>query len=88
MAQALTDTAAPNTATPEAVGSVKINSNRALPTEGQAMPHILPVNPDSDVTPEASFGGSDGNSEYIELTGNFPAILAITPDLIGHAREL
>ena len=65
-AQALTDTAAPNTAIPTAVGSRKTNLNRARPMGGQAAPPRLPAESNSDVTFSASFGGSDGDSEYVE----------------------
>ena len=64
--QAFTETDAPDTATPEAIGSGKINSNHAQPTEGQAAKPSLPANPDSDVTLLASFGGSKSDSEYVE----------------------
>ena len=36
----------------------------------------------------ASFGGNDGDSDYIELAKNSPTSPANTPDLAGHIREL
>ena len=47
-----------------------------------------PADPDSDVTSAASFGWSDGNSEYVELTKKSPLSSAKTPDLAGHTSEL
>ena len=86
--QALTDTATPDTARPVAIISGKRNSNLARPEEGQAASPRLPANPDSNVTSAASFGESDGNSEYVESAGNVPTSSAITLDLAGHIREL
>ena len=74
----------PDTATPAAVGSGKRNPNRARTTEGQATSPRLHAEPDSDVTLAASFGGSGGDSEYVELARNFPTRFAITPYLAGH----
>ena len=64
VAHALTDTATHDTATPAAIGSVKINLNRARPTEGPSTTHILPYNPDGYIMLAASSGCSDGKSEY------------------------
>ena len=36
----------------------------------------------------ASFGGSDGDSDYVELAENQPMIPANTLDLMGHISEL
>ena len=36
----------------------------------------------------ASFGGSDGDSEYVESTGKLPTSSVITPDLARHIREM
>ena len=47
---AIKDTSAPDPATPEAVGSSKINSNRAKPKDGQTAPPSTPAGPDSDAT--------------------------------------
>ena len=37
---------------------------------------------------EASFGGSDGKSDYVESTENLPMSLSNTPGLKVHVREL
>ena len=87
VAQALTNTVAPETAAPEAIGSGKINSNHTWPTEGQNALLRSPTNPDSNITSAASLGGSDSDSEYVELTGKLPTSLAITPNLAGHTRN-
>ena len=60
-ANALTKTAASDTATLAAIGSGKINSNRSLPIEGPDATPRLPANPGGDITLEASSGGSYGN---------------------------
>ena len=52
------------------------------------MPPIPPANPNSDVMSEASFGESDGNSDYVESTKNSPMSSANTPDLDGYISEL
>ena len=85
---ALTETASPNPPTPAATGSGKINSNHARPTYGQIAPPSPPADPDSDVTSVASFGGSYGESDYVELAKNSPIISSKTPDLKGHTRKL
>ena len=84
----LTDTAAPDPATPVAGRSSKINSNRLRPTNGQTASPSLPVNLDSDVTLVASIGESDGDSDYVESAENSPTSPANTPDLGGHISEL
>ena len=61
-ANALTKTAASDTATLAAIGSGKINSNRSLPIEGPDATPRLPANPGGDVTLEASSGESYSNS--------------------------
>ena len=87
-ASALTETATPNPATPAAVGSGKINSNRARPTDIQTASPSLPGDPDRDVTLVASIGGSDNNSDYVKLAKNSPMSPSNTPDLVGHIRKL
>ena len=84
----LTKAAAPDPATPAAVGSGKRNSNRARPTDGQTASPSPPANLDSDVTSVASIGGSDGDSDYVELAENSPPSPANMPDLAGHIIEL
>ena len=79
----ITKTAAPDPVPLAAGGSGKINSNRALPTDGQTVSPSLPADPDSDVTSAASFGGSDGDSDYSKLSKNSPTIPADTLDLVG-----
>ena len=66
----------------------KRNSNHAQPTEFQNASPRPTADPDSDITSTASFGGSDGNFEYINSTENSPSILAIKPDLAGHTSKL
>ena len=85
--QALANTAAPDTATPEAVGSGKRDSNCARPKECKNVSPRLPADPDSDVTSADSFGGIDCDSQYVKLTKNSPTSLAVTPNLAGHIRE-
>ena len=68
----LTKTASPNPATLVVIRSGKINSNIARPMDGQKAPPSPPANPDSDVPLAASFGGNDGNSDYIELAKTHP----------------
>ena len=80
-APALTETAAPDPATPVAVGSGKINSNCAWPTDGQTVSPSPPADPDSDVMAVASIGGSDGKSDYVELAENSPTSPSNTLDL-------
>ena len=87
-APALTKTAAPDPATPAAVGSCKRNSNRARPTDGQTGSPSPPTDPDSDVLSVASIGGSDGDSDYVESAENSPTSPANTLDLAGHIIEL
>ena len=86
--QAPNKTATPDTATPAAVGISKRNSNHAQPTEGQAAPPRLSANPDSDITPSASFVESDDNSGYAKSNGNSPTSLAIMTDLEVQISEL
>ena len=84
---ALTKTAAPNPATPASVGSGKINSNCAQPTDGQtASPS--PANQDIDVTLVASIGESNGESDYVESDKSSPMIPANTTDFMGHISKL
>ena len=47
-----------------------------------------PANPDSDVMLAASFGGSEGNSEYFKFAENSPTSSDNTRDLEGHISEL
>ena len=56
--------------------------------EYRAVSPRLPVDPDSDVTSEASFGARDGDSEYVKSTGNLPMILNIAPYLTEHTSKL
>ena len=60
--QALAETAAPDTATPEVVRIGEINSNIEWPTEGQDASLRLSDDPASDVALEDIFGGSDSDS--------------------------
>ena len=83
-----TETVAPNPTTLSAVGSTKINSNHARPTDVQTASPSPPPDPDSDVISAASFGGSDGDSDYFESSKNSPTSPANTPDLAGHISEL
>ena len=84
----LADTSAPDTSTPAAVGSGKINSNCAQPTDGQIASHRLPTNPDSDFMSTASFGGNDSNYEYVKSAENLPSRSDNTLDLVGPIRKL
>ena len=81
-------TNAPDPDIPVAARSGKINSNCTRRTDGKIAPPSLPANPDSDVTPEAIFGGSDGNSDYVRSAKNSPTRLANKPNLEGHINEL
>ena len=56
--------------------------------DGQTASTILPAGPDSDVMSAASFGGSDGNSDYVKLAKNSPTSLANTTDLEGNISKL
>ena len=56
--------------------------------EDQAASPILLVDPDSDVMSTYRYGGSNGDSEYDESTGNLPMSSAIKPDIAGHTRKL
>ena len=84
----LTDTIAPDPSTPAAVGVNKRNSKCARPTDGQTTSTSPPANPASDVTSAVSFGGSDGNSDYVELSEKSPTSPANTLDLVGHIIKL
>ena len=86
--QALTETANPDTATPEAFEISKRNLNHVRPIDGQILSTSLPAEPDSDVISAASFEGSDGDSEYVELAKNSPTRSATTPDLKRHMSKL
>ena len=55
-ALALTETTTCNNATPEAIGSSKINSSYTQPTEGTSATPILPSDPEDDVMLAASSG--------------------------------
>ena len=88
VAQSLTNTFDHKTATPAAVGSRKINSNCAWPTDDQIMSPIPPGKTHSDVMSAASFWGSDGDSEYCESAKNSPSRLANIPDITGHIIKL
>ena len=56
--------------------------------DGQTASPSPPADPDSDVILAAIFGGSDGNSDYVELSKHSPSSLANMPDLVGHTRKL
>ena len=84
----LTNTAAPDPTTPAAVGSEKINPNRSQPTDGQTAPPSPPTDQYSEVILAASFGGSDGDSDYVKVTKNSPTSPRDTLDLAGHTSEL
>ena len=88
MPPALTKTADPDPDAPVAVGSGKINSNCAQPTDGQTASPSPPVDQDSDVTSVASIGESDDDSDYAELAKNSPTSSANTPDLVVHISKL
>ena len=47
-----------------------------------------PSDPDSDVTSMASFGGSDGNSKYVESTKKSPTSSSNTPYIAIDIRKL
>ena len=47
-----------------------------------------PANPTSNVMLAASFGGSDGDSDYVESDKNSPMSLASTSNLKRHISEL
>ena len=70
ISQSLTKTSAPDTAATAAVGSGKINSNHERPTDCQIASPSPPDDPESDAMLAASFGGSNGDSEYVESVGN------------------
>ena len=84
----LTKTAAPEYATPTAVGSAKNNSNSAGPTEGPAAIPILPTNSNSDVMSMASSEYSDIDSYYVKLRKTLPMRSANTPELTGLIQKL
>ena len=56
--------------------------------DGKTAPPSPTAIPDSDVMLAASFGGSDGNSDYVESDKNSPTIPYNTPDIAGHISEL
>ena len=47
-----------------------------------------PIDPKIDVTLVASFGGSGGDSYYVDLAKKSTTSPANTPDLAGHISEL
>ena len=63
------------------------NLNCAQPTDGKIASPRPPINPDSDITLTASFGGNDSNYEYVKSTKNSPLRSANTPDLAGQIRK-
>ena len=87
-ARVLTETATPDTAAPAAIGSDKINSNSAQPTDGQTASPSLPAEQDSDDTFVEIIGESDSDSDYVKSAKNSPMISANTPDLEGHISDL
>ena len=84
----LTKTAALYPATPAAIGSGKRNSNQAQQTDNQTASPSPTTDPENDVTLIVGIGGSDGNSDYVELAENLPVIPANMPVLVGHIRKL
>ena len=56
--------------------------------DGQNESPRAPTEPNSDVIVAASFGGSDGDSEYLKSTKNSPLSLANTLDLARNIRKL
>ena len=86
--QYLTETAAPDTATLVAVRSGKIISNRTQPTDDQIASTRPSTNSDSNVMLAASFGGSDGDSEYVESAENSTSRSTNTLDPVGHISKL
>ena len=87
-AQALTETAAPNTTTPEAVGNGERNSNCARPTDGQILSPSMSAALTVRSYRRPFFGGTDGNSDYVELSKNSTTSSANTSDLEGHISKL
>ena len=61
---------------------------QAQPTNGQIAYHSPPTGPDNNVMLAASFGESNGNSDYVESAENSPRSSANTPDLEGHISEM
>ena len=87
-AQAPTETAAPKSATPTAIGSSNRVSNRTRPLEGQGTDQELAANHNSDVTSADSYGANDDDSEYMESRKNLPASLEKIPDLETRIEEI
>ena len=56
--------------------------------DGQTASPSLPANQDSDFTPVAIIGESDGDSDYVKSSKNSPMIPVNTLDLEGHISEL
>ena len=56
--------------------------------DSQASTPRTTAGPDGDVTLVASYGESDGNTEYIKLPKNLRTRSANTPELEGCIREL
>ena len=70
-----TKTNTPKRAIPTAIGGGKSNSNLRLPTDSLGAVSELSANLESDVTPAASTGKSNANSDYSESSDNSPASL-------------
>ena len=88
VAHAITDAAAPKSATSVAIGTSKNNSNHEKPTEGPATTPKPTSNPDSDVTSAASSRESDGDSDCVESCKNSPARFSNMPEIAGHIHEI
>ena len=56
--------------------------------DGQIASPRQPANPDSDVMLVASFGGSNSDSEYVELAEKSPLSLTNMPYLARHTSKL
>ena len=56
--------------------------------DGQIASPRSPGYPDSDIMSEASFRGSNSDSDYVKSAENSPAISANTSDLEGNTIKL
>ena len=56
--------------------------------DGQSASTSQPADPDSDIMSVESIGGSDGNSDYVELAENSLTSPDKTLDLAGRIRKL
>ena len=85
---ALTKTVVPKPTTTEVVVGGNINSNCDWPMDCQTASPSPLVDPYSDFTLAASFGGSDGNSDYVESSKNSPTSPTDTSELVWYISEL